>query len=152
MRSRSSELWRLLGLSLLLAVALVAHALADFSGQVVGITDGDTISVMHDGEAEKIRLNGIDCPEKGQPFGRRAKQYASDLAFDQIVTVEEFGKDRYGRTIGDVTLPDGRLLNEELVKVGLAWWYRKCALANLALQNLEDEAGRTSAASGVMQT
>ena len=50
----------------------------------MGIADGDTISVMHDGQAEKIRLNGMDCLEKGQPFGKRVKQFASDLAFQVL--------------------------------------------------------------------
>jgi endonuclease YncB( thermonuclease family) len=93
----------LLGRSLLLA--------ADFTGRVVGISDGDTISVPHDGRAEKIRLNGIDCPEKRQAFGQRAKQFTSKLAFGKDVTVKTFGHDKYRRTIGDVISPDGRMLN-----------------------------------------
>ena len=79
---------------------------------------------MHDGRAEKIRLNGIDAPEKGQPFTNGAKQFVSELAFDREVRVETKGQDRYGRTIGDVFLPDGRNLNQEIVKAGLAWWFR----------------------------
>src|SRR2546428_6183225 len=89
-----------------------------FTGKVVGVSDGDTISVMHNGRAEKIRLNGIDCPEKGQAFGHRAKQFTSRLAFGKEVSVQVKGKDRYGRTIGDVILPDGRNLNREIVKAG----------------------------------
>jgi micrococcal nuclease len=98
---------------------------ADFTGRVVGISDGDTISVLHDGKAEKIRLNGIDCPEKRQAFGQRAKQFTSKLAFGKEVTVKTFGHDKYRRTIGDVVLADGRILNHELVKAGLAWWYER---------------------------
>ena len=52
---------------------------ADFSGPVVSVLDGDTIEVLHNQHAERIRLSGIDCPEKGQPFGKRAKQAASEL-------------------------------------------------------------------------
>src|SRR5438094_928760 len=78
-----------------------------FTGKVVGVTDGDTISVLHNGRGEKIRLHGIDCPEKWQAFGKKAKQFTSDLAFGKEVTVKVFGRDRYGRTIGDVVLPDG---------------------------------------------
>jgi micrococcal nuclease len=91
---------------------------ADFIGRVVGISDGDTILVMHDGKAEKIRLNGIDCPEKRQASGQRAKQFTSKLTFGQEVTVKTFGHDKYRRTIGDVLLADGRILNQELVKAG----------------------------------
>jgi hypothetical protein len=62
----------------------------------------------------------IDAPEKGQPFTNRAKQFLSELAFDREVTVETKGQDRYGRTIGEVFLPRGRNLNQEIVKAGLA--------------------------------
>lgn len=81
--------------------------------------------MLHNGSAEKIRLNRIDCPEKGQAFGNRAKQFTSTLAFGQTVTVRALNKDRYGRTIGDVILPDGRSLNQELVRAGMAWQYRQ---------------------------
>ena len=111
----------------------------DFTGRVVGIADGDTISVMHGTRAEKIRLNGIDCPEKRQAFGQRAKQFTSKLAFGKNVTVKTFGHDKYGRTIGDVILPDGSALNEELVKAGLAWWYEKYS-KDIRLRDLQEEA------------
>lgn len=91
---------------------------ADFTGRVVGISDGDTISVMHGTRAEKIRLGGIDCPEKRQAFGQQAKQFTSKLAFGKDVTIKTLSHDKYGRTIGDVILPDGRILNQELVKAG----------------------------------
>lgn len=73
-----------------------------FAGQVVGVTDGDTISVMHNGRAEKVRLHGIDCPEKGQAFGQRAKQFTSALVFGKEVTVTVHDSDKYGRTIDEV--------------------------------------------------
>ncbi len=66
-------------LAIIVLLSLIpALAVADFQGLVVSIHDADTISVMHDVKAEKIRLNGIDCPEKGQPFAQRAKQLASE--------------------------------------------------------------------------
>src|SRR5437870_855929 len=83
---------------------------ADFSGRVVGVSDGDTIKVLHNGKAEKIRLNGIDCPEKGQAYGTRAKQFTSEMVFGRDVTVKTHGLDRFGRTIGDVILSDGTSL------------------------------------------
>ena len=65
-----------------------------FKGKVVGVTDGDTLNVF-DGQTEKkVRLLGIDCPEKKQAFGQAAKQYASDLAYGQEVTVNISGHDR----------------------------------------------------------
>jgi micrococcal nuclease len=114
---------------------------------VVGISDGDTISVMHGIRAEKIRLNRIDCPEKRQAFGQRAKQFTSKLAFGKDVTVKTFGHDKYARTIGEVILPDGRTLNQELVRAGLAWWYQQYS-KDLALRDLQ-EGARTSQARAV---
>ena len=125
------------------AAALWACQLAfgeGFSGRVVGVSDGDTITVMHDGKGDKIRLNGIDAPEKGQPFTNRAKQFVSELAFDTDVKVETKGEDRYGRTIGEVFLPDGRNLNQEIVKAGFAWWFRRYAPHDKDLERLETEA------------
>lgn len=94
---------------------------------------------MHNGASEKIRLNGIDCPESGQAFGNKAKQFASDMVFGKTVTIKGQGKDKYGRTIGDVFLPDGTCLNKELVKEGLAWWYRQYS-NDKELEQLEREA------------
>ena len=66
-----------------------------WSDKCVAVTDGDTIKVIHDGKAEKIRLYGIDCPEKKQPFGKKAKWFASDLVFKKIVEVKALNKDLY---------------------------------------------------------
>jgi endonuclease YncB( thermonuclease family) len=70
-------------LGLLLSIILVPYAHADYSGQVVSVLDGDTLDVLHNGQAERIRLNGIDCPEKSQAYGTRAKQAASELALER---------------------------------------------------------------------
>ncbi len=115
---------------LLLAVGVpacvaVGTAPAGFAGKVVGVHDGDSFTILHGGNAEKVRVNGIDCPEIGQPFGKNARQYASGLIFGRVVTVIVFGRDRYGRTIGDARLADGRMLSREMVRAGLAWQYRK---------------------------
>jgi len=56
----------------------------EFTGQVVGIVDGDTIDVLHNGKTERVRLYGIDCPEKKQPYGKKAKWFTSDLAFRKL--------------------------------------------------------------------
>ncbi len=113
---------------------------ADFNGRVVGIIDGDTIEVLHHQQGERIRLNGIDCPEKGQAFGQRAKQAASSLAFGKNVTIQTHGNEQYKRTLGDATPPDGMNLNQELVKQSLCWWYRKYARADTVLEGLEKDA------------
>ena len=101
--------WAVL-LHILLASAAVA---ADFSGQVVRVLDGDTIEVLHNQHPERIRLSGIDCPEKGQAFGKRAKQAASELVFGKEVTLQTHGHDKYGRTLADVLLPDGTNVNHD---------------------------------------
>src|SRR2546430_1057502 len=111
-----------------------------FTGKVVGVADGDTLTVLHNGRGEKIRLYGIDCPERGQPFGTVAKQFTSALVFGKEVTVAVQDSDKYGRKIGEVKLLDGRVLNRELVKAGLAWWYRHYAPGDTALAGLETEA------------
>jgi micrococcal nuclease len=126
----------------LFAVLFVSSAVSaeEFSGKVVGVVDGDTISVMRDGKAVRVRLHGIDCPEKRQAYGSRAKQFASDLVFGKHVAVEVTDVDRYRRLIGKVRLADGRILNHELVRSGLAWWYRKYAAKDTVLKSLENQA------------
>ena len=126
---------------LLLGLFLVGPLLAaDFTGKVIGISDGDTITVLYRGHPEKIRLEGVDCPENTQAFGQRTKQFTSDLAFSKVVTVRGVEKrDRYGRVLGEVILPDGRSLNHELLRAGFAWWYRKYS-KDLQLERMESEA------------
>ena len=80
--------------------------------------NGDTLEVLNGHHAERIRLSGIDCPEKGQALDKRAKQAASTLAFGKEVTIQTHGHDKHRRTLGDVLLPDGMNLNQELVKQG----------------------------------
>ena len=93
-----------------LASILSAAAPEEFSGRVVGIADGDTITVLHNGVAERVRLYGIDCPEKSQAFYSAAKEYAGQRSFQKTVTVRVKGRDRWNRTIGEVVLPSGQLL------------------------------------------
>ena len=126
-------------LPLSLTLCLASGASADFSGEVVGVIDGDTVDVMHNGRSERIRLHGIDAPEKSQAFGRSSKRAASDLAYGEDVTVIEHGRDRYGRTLGEVILPDDRSLNQELVRSGHAWRYRKYS-NDRELDRLESDA------------
>jgi micrococcal nuclease len=113
---------------------------ADFSGPVISILDGDTIEVLHNNRAERIRLNGIDCPEKGQAYGQKAKEAVADLVFGKEVTLQTYGLDKYGRTIGDVLLSDRTNVNYELVKDGWCWWYRKYAPRSMVLEKYEKDA------------
>ncbi len=95
-----------------------------FRGKCVGISDGDTISVMRDGKMVKIRLEGIDCPEKAQAFGKRAKQFISNLLFGKEVKVIIKKHDRYRRIVGRVFYKNLDA-SYELVKSGFAWHYKK---------------------------
>jgi micrococcal nuclease len=110
------------------------------TGPVVSVLDGDTIEVLHNRRPERIRLSGIDCPEKGQAYGARAKHAASELVYGKEVTLLTHGLDKYGRTLADVLLPDGTNVNYTLVKDGWCWWYRKYAPGDMVLEGLETEA------------
>ena len=112
-------------------------AFADFSAKVMEIVGGDTIVLWHNNRPEKIRLNGIVCPGKSQPYGGQAKRFTSFMIQGKDVTVRVIGKDHNGSTIGDVILRDGQELNKELVKEGLAWWDRKQS-TNQGLGQLEE--------------
>ena len=128
-------------LAFLIFVLLTSPAYAaDWQGKVVHIADGDTITVLHGTEQVKIRLYGIDCPEKGQPFGNRAKQLTGDLAAGKIVTVKPKDKDRYARTVAEIILPDGNSLNRQLVRSGLAWHFVRYAPNDQELARLELDA------------
>ena len=124
---------------LLMTLPIMVHA-EQFTGKVVGISDGDTLSVLREGKAVKVRLHGVDTPEKAQAFGTQARKFTGDLVFQQTVTVVIQDTDRYGRLVGEVLLPDGRSLNQELVKAGMAWWYRQYAPNDTTLAQLEAEA------------
>ena len=110
---------------ILLPLLFVAIDADNFTGKVVAVKDGDSIVVLRDKEQVEIRLLDIDCPELAQTFGRQAKKQTSDLCLGKAVTLKANGKDKYDRTLAHVILPDGKELNRELVKSGLAWWYRK---------------------------
>ncbi len=110
------------------------------SGQVVRVLDGDTIEVLIGGRTVRVRLHGVDCPERGQAFGTAARRFTAELCFRRTVALRSYQTDRYGRLLADVVLPDGRVLNHELLRAGLAWWYRHYAPGDLTLAALEEEA------------
>ena len=115
-----------------------------FIGRVVGVTDGDTLTILRGGGPATVRLRGIDAPERGQPYATRAQQYLAGLALGQVVTVESNERDRYGRLVAEVRLPDGRILSEALVRAGYAWWFRRYSTdSRLAMLEAEARAART---------
>ena len=119
-------------LSLLAAVFFVLAPLTsqnsharDLQGRVVGITDGDTLTLLTDRQTQiRIRLSEIDTPERGQPYATRSRQRLSDLVFGKAVRVTVRDVDRYGRTIGRVFV-GSRDVNAEMIRSGSAWVYRR---------------------------
>jgi micrococcal nuclease len=94
--------------------------------KVIGVKDGDTFVVLIDEKEQVIRLDHIDCPEKKQPFGQKAKKFASDLCFGKNVQLKHYNKyDKYKRLIAEVILNNGININKELVSNGLAWHFKK---------------------------
>jgi endonuclease YncB( thermonuclease family) len=125
---------------LLLLLPTYVHT-ATITGKSIKVLDDDTMDILYNNKPERIRFNRIDAPEKGQPHGQKAKQFVLDLAANKIVSVNVTDTDRYGRSVGEVILPDGRSLNRELVRSGYAWWYRKYS-KDASLGRLEEEAKR----------
>lgn len=123
-------------LTLVVACQAFSSSLVSFEGKVVGVTDGDTITVVVDEpcranercskgkRSRQIRLAEIDTPEKNQPYGNVAKKALSDAVFGRIVLVEDTGERTYKRIVGQIYL-DGEWINHQLVRGGHAWVYRK---------------------------
>ena len=130
---------RLVTLLAWLCLLCGADALSS-TGEVIGILDGNTVDILSNGKEERIRLRGIDCPEKGQPFGNSARHATAALIYAKNVTIQSHGKDKDGRTLADVVRTDGAHINQELVKAGWCWWYRKYAPTDATLEQLELEA------------
>ena len=109
-----------------------------FAGKCIGISDGDTISVLRNQQSVRVRLEGIDSPEKGQDFSSLATKFTSNLAFGQEVSVQIKEYDRYGRIVGRVSVGE-KDLSTELVKAGLAWHYKQYS-SDKTLANAENQA------------
>ncbi|VXB25332.1 MULTISPECIES: thermonuclease family protein [Chryseobacterium] len=110
------------------------------SYKVIGVKDGDTVEILMNGKPQVVRLSHIDCPEKKQPFGNKAKQFASDLCFGKKVKLSTgWKKDRNKRLLAEIILSNGKNLNKELVKNGFAWHYKKYSKDN-SYDDLEKQA------------
>jgi micrococcal nuclease len=123
---------------LLLTIAWASFALAatEITGKVVAISDGDTLTVLDESKTQhRIRLAGIDAPEKAQPFGTKSRQALSEYVFSKDVNVTVVDIDRYKRVVGIVNL-DGKDINQLLVTEGHAWVYRQY-LKNLPIGKSE---------------
>lgn len=109
---------------LLLSFCFLGSFAEEFEGKCVGVSDGDTITVMKDGRAVKVRLDGVDCPEGHQAFGSRAKQFVASKTFRKILTVRVKTRDRYNRIVGRVYI-EKEDLTDEIIKSGMGWHYKK---------------------------
>jgi endonuclease YncB( thermonuclease family) len=140
-RKRKTDSRRGAAVLLLLAAigALPSFALADFSGRVVKVSDGDTLTVLAGGTPTSVRLDAIDAPEMRQAFGKYSRQSLQDLCAGKIARVAERGKDRYGRTVGRVTCASIDA-NSEQVRRGMAWVFDRYAPAKSPLYGLQHEA------------
>ena len=106
------------------ALTLSFPVWADFTGKVVRIADGDTVTVLDVFKVQhKVRLTGIDAPEREQPFGSRSKQSLNNMVFSKTVTVKTDKRDRYGRELGKVLI-NGMDVNREQIRRGMAWHYK----------------------------
>ena len=112
-------------MAVVIALCAAASHAGVLAGRVVGVTDGDTITVLDASNVQyKVRLAGIDAPERTQPFGQRAKERLAELLAGKAIEVETEKMDRYGRTVGKVHA-DGRDANLAMVVSGFAWHYKK---------------------------
>ncbi len=124
----------------------LAYAL---SGKVVSIADGDTITILDDNKKQhKIRLYGIDTPEKSQAFGKAAKKHTSNLVARKRVQVTSYDTDKYGRTVGVVAV-DGVNVNRSLIENGFAWQYRRYCKASFCNDWLQLERSARAAKVGL---
>lgn len=108
---------------LLTTVVYCKGYIETYKGRVISVADGDTITVKAKGKKIKIRLFGVDAPERKQEFGKDARNFTSLMLYNKFVEIKVVSKDKYDRTVADVILEDGRSFNQEIVKSGFAWWY-----------------------------
>ncbi len=123
---------------LLLAAGLLPAEEVEWSGKVIRVIDGDTIAVLYGKKPVRIRLFGIDCPEHGQAYYKKARKFTSSLVFGKGVRVKPVNTDIYGRTVAWVFI-DNLSLNKEILRAGYAWHYVHYS-SDKDLASLEEEA------------
>lgn len=124
-------------------VFMPAHA-ETFNAKVIAVMDGDTVLILRAGhKPEKLRMLNIDAPEKNQPYGRQSQQTLASLVLKRQAEVQVTAHDQYGRLLGQISV-DGRNINEEQVKQGMAWEYSgyHSNKAYVALQSEAQQARR----------
>jgi micrococcal nuclease len=130
-----------MNLKLLLLFLLCAQVYAQtLTGKVIGVKDGDTVVVIDAANTQTtLRLAEVDCPEKKQAFGTKAKQFTSDAVYLKEVKYIVTDTDRYGRSIAKIYYDDNKYLSAEIIRNGFGWQYKQYSTSKL-LANLEQEA------------
>lgn len=119
---------------------------SEMTGKVIKIVDGDTYDLLLDNYTTKrIRMEGIDAPERGMPFYKVAKDYLGQLCFGKNVSIVQTDVDRNGRVIAKTFLSDGREIGYLMIKAGFAWHFKKYSsdqqLANAEIEARNEKAG-----------
>ncbi len=96
---------------------------SEFEAEVLEVVDGDTIKIRHQDQVLRVRLQGIDAPERNQPFGSEATNYLATKVDGMRISILSSGHDKYGRLLGKIML-NGEDINRHLLELGYAWWYR----------------------------
>lgn len=136
---------RMLLTALCCLIIPITVAAQTYTGKVTAVKDGDTIEMLVKGKKLRIRLFGIDSPEKGQPHATKAKEFTAGLCFGKTVKAVQQSRDQYGRIVAEVVLPDGISLNTAIVSGGYAWHYRQFSknplLAEAEMQARKEKRG-----------
>ena len=153
---RFSTVWRYLFIALFVACSARVGA-EPITGRVVAVSDGDTVTVLDsDRNSHKIRLMGIDAPEKAQAYGQKSKQHLSSLIYGRDVLVEWHKRDRYGRIVGKIFVSTAECqtcdktvdAGLEQIRSGMAWWYRQYASDQAPEDRRQYEVAETEARQG----
>ncbi len=112
-------------------ICVSLHSQNSISAKVVGIKDGDTVIVLDSlNNQTTLRLAEVDCPEKSQPFGTKAKQFTSDQIYLKTIKYVVTDRDRYGRLIAMIYYDvDNKYLSAEIIKAGMGWHYKRYSLS-----------------------
>ena len=115
------------------------------TGKVVKIVDGDTYDILLNGNQTRIRMYGIDAPERGMDYYKISKEYLGHLCENKVIRIIKISTDKYGRIIAKSFLPDGREIGAEMIKAGLAWHFKKYSndedLSNFEIEAREKRMG-----------
>lgn len=132
-------------LSSLLIAFVSASSAARIQGKVVGVKAGNTLEILSQGKHYGVKLHGIGCPARNESFGKTSRRFLADLVFMADVTLEIVAAESDGSFLGKVVLADGKSLDAEMIRSGMAWWNAQAAPEEKGLAKLEKNARETYA-------